>query len=142
MKAGIVLKIFCDHFETYQREHPVSERERRAAWNMMTCRTAEQGYHVDACPKGHYQVILSNSYKHRSCPQCGMMETELWLERRRLQSLACRYYHLVFTISHWDVWGHVLYFDILRLPLFINFLPENKKISRIKALRASRRSNY
>jgi len=100
MKAGIVQKIFCDHFETYQREHPVSERERWAAWNMMTCRTAEQGYHVDACPEGHYQVILSNSCKHRSCPQCGATETELWLERRRLQALGCPYYHIVFTISH------------------------------------------
>ena len=100
MEAGIVQRIFCDHFETYQREHPVGGRERWAAWNMMTCRTPEQGYHVDACPKGHYQVILNNSCKHRSCPQCGVTETELWLERRRLQSLRCPYYHIVFTISH------------------------------------------
>lgn len=100
MKAGIVQKIFCEHFEAYQLEHPVSERERWAAWNMMTCRTAEQGYHVDACPKGHYQVILNNSCKHRSCPQCGATETELWLQRRRLQALCCPYYHIVFTISH------------------------------------------
>ena len=100
MKAGIVQKIFCDHFETYRREHPVSERERWAAWNMMTCRTPEQGYHVDACPKGHYQVILNNSCKHRSCPQCGLTETEIWLERRRLQALECRYFHIVFTLSH------------------------------------------
>ena len=100
MKAGIVQKIFCDHFETYEGEHPVGERERWAAWNMMTCRTAEQGFHVDACPKGHYQVILNNSCKHRSCPQCGLTETEIWLERRRLQALDCRYFHIVFTLSH------------------------------------------
>ena len=100
MKAGIVQRIFRDHFETYRGEHAVGERERRAAWNIMTCRTAEQGFHVDACPKGHYQVILNNSCKHRSCPQCGMTETEIWLERRRLQSLACRYFHIVFTLSH------------------------------------------
>lgn len=100
MKAGIVQRIFRDHFETYEGEHPVGERERWAAWNMMTCRTAEQGFHVDACPKGHYQVILNNSCKHRSCPQCGLTETEIWLERRRLQALDCRYFHIVFTLSH------------------------------------------
>jgi len=29
-----------------------------------------------------------------------LTETELWLERRRLQALACKYFHVVFTISH------------------------------------------
>ena len=100
MKAGIVQKIFHDHFEAYRRGRVVSPRERRAAWNIMTCRTLEQGFHIDACPKGHYRVLLNNSCKHRSCPQCGVTETELWLERRRLQALLCPYFHIVFTISH------------------------------------------
>ena len=100
MKAGIVQRIFCDHFDTYRGGRPVGERERHAAWDIMTCRTVEQGFHVDACPKGHYQVVMNNSCKHRSCPQCGATETQLWLERRRRQALGCPYYHLVFTISH------------------------------------------
>ncbi len=100
MEAGIVQRIFHDHFSSYRREHVLSSRERWAAWNIMTCRTPEQGFHVDACPAGHYRVVLNNSCKHRSCPQCGSTETELWLERRRLQALACKYFHVVFTISH------------------------------------------
>jgi len=100
MEAGIVQRIFRDHFETYRAEHRVSEREGRAAWNIMTCRTAEQGYHVDECPNGDYRTVLYNSCKHRSCPLCGATETELWLERRRVQALSCRYFHTVFTISH------------------------------------------
>ncbi len=75
-------------------------RDRWAAWNILTCRTPAQGFHVDACPQGDYRVLLHNSCKHRSCPQCGATETELWLERRSLQALACRYFHMVFTISH------------------------------------------
>jgi hypothetical protein len=55
---------------------------------------------MDACPQGHYRVLLHNSCKHRSCPQCGATDTELWLERRHLQALACPYFHVVFTISH------------------------------------------
>ena len=100
MKAGIVQRIFRDHFDDYRREHVLSADERWAAWNIMNCRTEALGYHVDACPNGHYRVVMNNSCKHRSCPQCGLTETELWLERRRLQALACNYYHIVFTISH------------------------------------------
>ena len=100
MKAGIVQKIFLDHFNDYRRGHVLSADKRRAAWNIMNCRTTELGYHVDACPNGHYRIVLNNSCKHRSCPQCGLTETELWLERRRIQALACKYFHVVFTISH------------------------------------------
>ena len=100
MEAGIVQRIFREHFAAYQRAHPLGARARWAAWNILTCRTAQQGFHVDACPQGDYRVLLPNSCKHRSCPQCGATETELWLERRNLQALACPYFHLVFTISH------------------------------------------
>ena len=100
MKAGIVQRIFSDHFDDYRREHVLNADERWAAWNIIRCRTDELGYHVDACPNGHYRVVLNNSCKHRSCPQCGLTETELWLERRRLQALASEYFHVVFTISH------------------------------------------
>ena len=100
MEAGIVQSIFHDHFQTYRKKHAVSERERKAAWNIMTCRTDAQGYHVDECPKGHYRVVLNNSCKHRSCPQCGVTETEIWLKRRKLQALDCPYFHITFTIDH------------------------------------------
>ena len=100
MKTGVIQKIFLDHFAAYRDAHGVSEDQRKAAWNIMTCRTPKQGYHVDQCPDGHYRIILNNSCKHRSCPQCGSMETELWLERRKLQALDCPYHHIVYTISH------------------------------------------
>jgi len=100
MEAGIIQKIYRDHFEAYRAEHGVSGRERWAAWNIMTCRTSEQGYHVDECPNGDYRILLHNSCKHRSCPLCGSSETELWLERRKREALSCRYFHIVFTISH------------------------------------------
>ncbi len=117
MEAGIVQRIFREHFAAYQRGHPVGARERWAAWNILTCRTPAQGYHLDACPQGDYHVLLPNSCKHRSCPQCGVTETELWLERRNLQALACRYFHIVFTISHalhaiWR-WNRKQFTDVL-----------------------------
>ena len=100
MKAGIVQRIFKDHFHNFRKKKILSPTQIRAASNIMTCRTPEQGYHVNACPNGDYEIRMHNSCKHRSCPQCGATETQLWLERRKRQALDCRYFHIVFTISH------------------------------------------
>lgn len=107
MNPGIVQRIFCDHFKAFRKGRILPARQWRAAWNIMTCRTPVKGYHVNACPNGDYRVILPNSCKHRSCPQCGSTETQLWMERRRSQALDCPYFHTVITISHdlhgiWD----------------------------------------
>jgi hypothetical protein len=100
MQTGIVQRIFNDHFASYRSKTVLHCRETYAAWCIMTCRSEEQGYHIDACPKGDYQEIVYNSCKHRACPQCGATEAELWLERRKSQALNCPYFHIVFTISH------------------------------------------
>lgn len=76
---------------------PLDERSRRAAWNIRTCRTPAQGYHIDACPNGDYRIRLNNSCKHRGCPLCGATETELWLERQTAKELRCPHHQLVFT---------------------------------------------
>ena len=100
MRAGIVQRIFSDHFAAYRRKSVLHSREKYAAWSIMTCRTQAQGYHIDACPRGDYQEIVYNSCKHRACPQCGATDTQLWLERRKAAALNCPYFHIVFTISH------------------------------------------
>lgn len=100
MNAGIVQTIFNDHFADYRSKTILTPDQGRAAWSIMTCKTEAQGYHIDACPNGDYQVVVSNSCKHRSCPQCGATDTQLWLERHKAQALDCPYFHIVFTISH------------------------------------------
>lgn len=119
MRKGIVQKIFNDHFDVYRTKHSVSPREWKAARNIMNCRTEKLGYHIDECPNGHHRVILKNSCKHRSCPQCGSTDTELWLKRRKLQALDCAYYQVVYTISHdlhsiWR-WNRRLFTNLLFL---------------------------
>lgn len=100
MGAGIVQRIFNDHFADFRRQRFITPDQGSAAWSIMTCRTEAQGYHIDACPNGDYQVIVLNSCKHRACPQCGATGTQLWLERHSAQALDCPYFHIVFTISH------------------------------------------
>lgn len=100
MQPGIVQQIFNDHFAAYEQNNNLHSRQKHAAWSIKTCRTREQGFHIDACPKGDYQEVVLNSCKHRACPQCGATGTQLWLQRRKNQALDCPYFHVVFTIDH------------------------------------------
>jgi hypothetical protein len=47
MKPGIVQRIFKEHFPAIEAAQPLDERTRSAAWNICTCRTLEQGFHVE-----------------------------------------------------------------------------------------------
>ena len=100
MQAGIVQRIFSDHFPAYRRRRLLHSREKNAARAIMTCRTFAQGYHINACPNEDYEVSVPNSCRHRACPQCGATGTQLWIERKKAKALDCPYFHIVFTISH------------------------------------------
>lgn len=97
---GVVQRIFKDHFWRYRAAHELSWRERWAGFNIETCHTAEQGYHVIRCPNGHFEELRYNSCKHRSCPQCGWVETQRWVGKRQEEALPCGYHHVIFTIAH------------------------------------------
>ena len=97
MKSGIVQQIFNDHFPRVNADKRLDLRSRWAAWNIRTCRTQAQGYHIDECPNGDYRIRLNNSCRHRACPLCGATETELWLERQQAKELRCAHHQIVFT---------------------------------------------
>ena len=97
MKPGTVQKIFNDQYRVVDAAHCLDGRSRRAAWNIRTCRTPQQGYHIDECPNGDYRIRLNNSCRHRACPLCGATETELWLERQSAKELRCPHHQVVCT---------------------------------------------
>jgi hypothetical protein len=92
--------IFQAGFPDYERIHPLPWHVRRAARAIMRCRTAVLGGHVQACPDGHVSRIWYNSCKHRSCPQCALLQIERWLEKQKARLLDCDHYHAIFTIPH------------------------------------------
>lgn len=100
LKPGTVQQIFNEHYPTVDATHLLDDRSRWAAWNICTCRTPDQGFHIDECPNGDYRILLSNSCKHRACPMCGALETELWLQRQLAKELRCKHHQIVFTCSH------------------------------------------
>ena len=104
----MIQRIFREHYPRYRQEHRLSWRERWAAHNICTCRTAAQGTHVAACPTGDFREVRFNSCKHRGCALCGAPEVEAWVRARQAQALACRYYHIVFTVPDvlHDLWRY------------------------------------
>lgn len=98
MSALTIQDILRDAFSEYERTHPLPPYVVRAAREMLACRTAEMGGHVQACPNGHIQRVWYNSCAHRSCPQCRGLRLEQWLSRQRGRILDCTHYHTIFTV--------------------------------------------
>jgi len=63
-----------------------------------TCRTADQGGHVDECDHCGNKVISYNSCRNRHCPKCQFLKKEQWIEAREKDLLPIPYFHVVFTI--------------------------------------------
>jgi len=70
----------------------------RAMRAIETCRTAEQGGHVDECDHCGTKVISYNSCRNRHCPKCQFLKKEQWIEAREKDLLPIPYFHVVFTI--------------------------------------------
>ncbi len=63
-----------------------------------TCRTADQGGHVDECGHCGIKLISYNSCRNRHCPKCQFLKKERWIEDRKKDLLPIPYFHVVFTI--------------------------------------------
>lgn len=93
-----VQAVLQEHFEGFEQRHRLPRFRRNAARALALCKTAALGRHVRRCPHGHVEGVWYNSCRHRSCPQCGYLDIERWLDRRLPWLLPCRHYHLVFTL--------------------------------------------
>ncbi len=71
----------CELFaHVREHRHAMGEAQRRAAWAVNHCRTAEMGGQLHArgsCGKREFHF---HSCNHRSCPQCGKQATADWVE--------------------------------------------------------------
>jgi len=70
----------------------------RAMRAIETCRTADQGGHVDECDHCGTKLISYNSCRNRHCPKCQFLKKERWIEDRGKDLLPIPYFHVVFTI--------------------------------------------
>ena len=96
-----VASIFRQYGEDYRQTHRLGPGQHKAMGDIMACRTAQLGGHVDRCSRGcGYQAISYNSCRNRHCPKCQSLNQAKWLEERTQRLLPTRYFHLVVTLPH------------------------------------------
>lgn len=66
--------------------------------DIVACRTAVLGGHLDVCPDCQFSRPAYNSCRNRHCPKCQALKQAAWIEARRERILPTRYFHVVFTV--------------------------------------------
>ena len=84
-----VIRTFAPAFEQ-QYGHTVSSAQRRALRDLVRCRTAALGGHVEACDACGQVRIAYNSCRNRHCPKCQGSARARWLERQAADLLPVR----------------------------------------------------
>ena len=95
-----IQRILQQHFFDFALHNSVSNAMSHAALQIMNCRTAAMGGHINSCPDGHFHQIAYNSCRHRSCPQCAWLPREQWLSQWKQRLLVCPHHHCIFTLPH------------------------------------------
>jgi Putative transposase/Transposase zinc-binding domain len=72
--------------------------QRQALRDLVRCRTAALGGHVEQCLDCGHQRPAYNSCRNRHCPKCQALTRAVWLERQAQQLLPVEYFHVVFTL--------------------------------------------
>lgn len=95
-----VSSILRKHIGDYQDKYPLWREQSKIVSDLLKCRTAHLGGHVDRCNKCGILRITYHSCRNRHCPKCQHMPRERWLEKRKDEILPTNYFHIVFTLPH------------------------------------------
>ena len=92
--------ILCRFGPSYQQTHSVSPFEQRIIDDLMACRTARLGGHIEHCSQCGFECQAYNSCRNRHCPKCQTVTQMRWVEARRAELLPTPYFHTVVTLPH------------------------------------------
>ena len=95
-----VAHILETHIEDYQEQYPLWPEHRKIVFDLLNCRTAYLGGHIDRCDSCGTLRVTYHSCRNRHCPRCQHMPRERWLAQRKGEILAASYFHVVFTLPH------------------------------------------
>ena len=88
----------CDLEELERKGPPLSSAQRRVLRDLMQCRTAALGGHLERCDQCGHTRIAYNSCRNRHCPKCQAVARAAWLAERAAELLPVEYFHVVFTL--------------------------------------------
>lgn len=95
-----VADIFRLYGAEYKNHYPVTFEQEMVMRDIVSCRTAVMGGHVDACNQCGGLRISYNSCRNRHCPKCGSLVKAEWVEKQKAHLLPVHYFHVVFTLDH------------------------------------------
>ena len=92
--------IFRLYGDDYRRQYHLSHEQRLVMRDIVQCRTAALGGHVDECDTCGGLRVSYNSCRNRHCPKCGALAKMAWLAKQKAHLLPTHTFHVVFTIDH------------------------------------------
>jgi len=95
-----VADILRKHIADYQDQYPLWPEHRKIVFDLLNCRGAHLGGHIDRCSNCGMMRIAYHSCRNRHCPKCQHVPRERWLESRKEEILPTSYFHIVFTLPH------------------------------------------
>jgi Putative transposase/Transposase zinc-binding domain len=100
-RSGIeVADILRLHIGDYQKHYKLHPDHYKVVYDILNCRTAYLGGHLERCDCCGKERPAYNSCRNRHCPKCQTITKERWLEDRKAELLPVRYFHVVFTLPH------------------------------------------
>ena len=73
-------------------------QRRRVVRDIINCRTATLGGHLQVCDHCGREIPFYNSWRNRHCPQCQSLDQARWVEAQTRDLLPIPYFHVVFTV--------------------------------------------
>ncbi len=95
-----VADILHKHIDDYKNEYPLWPEHKKIVADILNCRTAHLGGHIERCDTCGTVRITYHSCRNRHCPKCQHMPREKWVEKRKDEILPISYFHVVFTLPH------------------------------------------
>ena len=95
-----IAHILREHIVDYQEKYPLQPQQYKIVYDLLSCRTAYLGGHIDKCDSCGTERIAYNSCRNRHCPTCQNVPRERWLKARKQELLPLTYFHAVFTLPH------------------------------------------
>lgn len=92
--------ILKTHIVDYQKTYTLYPEHYKIVADLLNCRTAFLGGHIDFCTECGEERISYNSCRNRHCPRCQYLPREKWIEARAADLLPVKYFHNVFTLPH------------------------------------------
>jgi hypothetical protein len=95
-----IAHILYQHMGDYQNQYLLWPEHKKIVSDLLNCRTAQLGGHIQRCDSCGAIRITYHSCRNRHCPKCQHMPRERWLQKRKEEILPLNYFHVVFTLPH------------------------------------------